>query len=428
MLEVGENGLPFDVAVKRCGRLAQDLSACIHPMVSWKIIEPLEDGRNIRFRSDMAESLRNTIERVVEERADHLDRERRVMTQLLGGMIGLDPKMQLVFELIRQVARLDVPVLIQGETGTGKELVARAIHDLSGRDRKFFGAINCATLVDNLFESQIFGHARGAFTGATRNQIGLIQRCDGGTLFLDELGELSGTNQVKLLRVLQERSFTPLGETTPRDSDFRLVTATNRELSTMVSEKSFREDLFYRINVFPIRIPSLRERMSDLPYLVEGIIAAQGDQLASSGETVTITQAGLAHMEHHSWPGNVRELENVIIRAAIVSGGQPISVEHLPAWKPANRPEPNLEGQLVPILPALDLVPGPAGTGSLADVERLHIGRVLQASGGNICKAASILQISRTTLYRRMRVYGLDTRRSNRLEALTRSSDTTTSA
>jgi transcriptional regulator with PAS, ATPase and Fis domain len=328
-----------------------------------------------------------------------MGRERHVRKDLLGRMIGRDPKMQLVFELVRQVARIDVSVLITGETGTGKELVARSIHDMSRRRKRTFGAVNCAALPEALFESQVFGHARGAFTGAVRAHAGLVEECDGGTLFLDEIGELSVANQVKLLRVLQEGTYTRLGETHVRSSDFRLVCATNRDLVAMAHDGTFREDLYYRLNVFPIRLPSLRERPEDLPILIDGILESQMDRFPEQSSRAEIAVEALEQLRAYHWPGNVRELENVVTRSLIIAGGGDIAVEHLPsldASTPVERPAVEAAATAV--------------DQSLADVERDHIVRVLKHQQGNLTKAATVLGVSRTTLYKKLRDHDIGPR------------------
>jgi DNA-binding NtrC family response regulator len=350
------------------------------------------------MRKSLPAELAATLKRAVRGRSDDLERERRVRHELLGGLIGGDPKMQLVTEMVRKVARLDVPVLITGETGTGKELVARALHDLGRRSSAFFGDVNCATLTETLFESHVFGHARGAFTGAVRAHAGFVERCDGGTLFLDEIGELSLENQARLLRVLQTKTYTRLGETTPRPSDFRLISATNRELATMVREGRFREDLFYRINVFPIRVPALRERLDDLPYLVEEIVARNAGRLGRAPKSPALTAAALQRLRESAWPGNIRELENVIVRGMIAAGGERVDVPHLPpTTSPAQSP-----------------APAAGGLRSLADVEREHVMHVLEALGGNMTTAAEVLGVSRATLYRKMQEYGVAMQRTAR--------------
>ena len=398
LLDADEVGLSLEEAVVRTGRYEQDVEACLSPMVRWGIVE--FDGSHYRISRTLPDDVQRTIEGIVREHSDQIGRERHVRHHLLGGMIGLDPKMQVVFELVRQVARIDVPVLITGETGTGKELVARAIHDISPRRDRFFGAVNCATLTENLFESQVFGHARGAFTGAVQDYVGLVERCHRGTLFLDEVGDLSLPNQVKLLRFLQEGTFNRLGETTVRKSDFRLISATNRDLEAMVAAGTFREDLYYRLAVFPIRVPSLRERKGDLKYLVEGILAMHGSRFRTGPEPPTITPEALAQLAKYNWPGNVRELENVMMRALVMAGGGPIRSQHLP------------EVELLSDTPPDSVIPHDddedAGPQSLEDVQRDHIVQVLRQQKGNIKATAQILGISRTTLYKKIRDYDID--------------------
>lgn len=408
LLEASDGQLSLDEAIVKTGRHIQDGEACIRPMVRWGVLEELGEQRLLRFRKDLSVELRETIEQVVEQQAGQLGRERHVLDVLLGGMFGVDPKMQLIFEMIRQVARIDVPVLIQGETGTGKELVARSTHDMSPRRDEFFGAVSCATLPENLFESQIFGHVRGAFTGAVRDHVGLVERCDKGTLFLDEIGDMSMANQVKLLRVLQEGTFMRVGETSTRQSGFRLISATNRNLPSMVQEGTFREDLYYRLNVFPIRIPSLRERLGDLPYLVDGILSIHARRFRNEDDYLSITAEAIERLCQHHWPGNIRELENVIIRAAIMAGTQPITVDHLPAFNgllvedtghgtngvesPSTRMvKPEHKRQVVP----------------LSSVEREHIAFVLRAKDWNVRAASKALGICRTTLYKKIKLYGI---------------------
>jgi transcriptional regulator with GAF, ATPase, and Fis domain len=401
LIETGELGLSLEEAIVQSGRHQQDVEACLKPMVREGIVE--FDGARYRLRPDLPPDVMETLQRVVKHGEAQLSRERHVRHRLLGGMIGLDPKMQMVFELVRQVARVDVPVLITGETGTGKELVARAIHDYSPRCHGFFGAVNCATLREELFESQVFGHARGAFTGAVSDYTGFVERCNKGTLFLDEVGELSLTNQVKLLRLLQEGLFTRLGDTQPRRSDFRLISATNRDLEAMVAGGGFREDLYYRLAVFPVRIPSLRERIGDLKYLVEGILAMHAKRYGiGGGETPEITPEAVRVLERYHWPGNVRELENVMARAVVMAGGSHIRSDHL------------YEVELLSDIPPESGAPPDDASDdgddlrTLDDVQREHIATVLRHQRGNIKATAQILGISRTTLYKKIRDFAID--------------------
>ncbi len=400
LLEAGDTPVTMEQAVVQSGRHEQDVVACLRPVAQTGMLEEIRGAAgqppSYRIHPGHPPELLAALRQGIQARAELLGRERHVRERVLAGMIGVNPKMQIVFELIRQVSRIDVPVLIQGETGTGKEMVARATHDLGRRRTKLFGAVNSATLSETLFESQLFGHVRGAFTSAVRDQAGLIERCDGGTLFLDEMGELSLGNQAKLLRVLQERSFSRVGETTVRKSDFRLIAATNRDLQAMVKQGSFREDLFYRINVFPVRLPSLRERLDDLPHLVSEILAANARRAGLVGDRPPpVLPDALEAMRAYHWPGNVRELENVVIRAAVAAGGNPIAAEHLPAL---TAPPAETAPESAAPTPALK---------SLAEVEKEHIAFVLGVQKGNLQATAKILGISRTTLYKKIRQYGL---------------------
>ncbi len=441
LLDSGDGGVSRSRAVGRTGRHEQDVVACMRPLIHWGLIQWSEDED--RYRIDPAAPHKHieVLRSVVEERRDFIDRERRVRDNVLGGMIGVDPKMLMVFEMIRQVSRLDVSVLVTGETGTGKELVARAVHELSARRKGFFGAVNCATLSDELFASEMFGHVKGAFTGAHKDHAGLFERCDKGTLFLDEVGDLSVPNQVKLLRVLQDSTFTRVGEVTPRTSNFRIICATNRDLVSMVQQMRFREDLYYRLNVFPLRVPSLRERPEDLAHLANELLAGKLRKLAEGEESPQLTERSVQALSAHSWPGNVRELENVLTRALIMAGDGPIDAHHLPrltgafadlartadvppagfadtgghgvVGPPLGFADTGTHGRVAPRLgagapqgnPHVDMQTG--ALKSIADVEREHIAFVIAAQSGNISASASALGISRTTLYKKMRDYGL---------------------
>ena len=244
-----------------------------------------------------------------------------------SNIIGNSAPMRQVFELIETIAGTGSTVLITGESGTGKELVARAIHVRSPRSERPFVAVNCGALTETLLDSELFGHMRGAFTGADGNKKGLIEVADKGTIFLDEIGEMSPMLQVKLLRVLQERKFRRVGGTEEVDADIRIIAATNRDLAKMVAEGQFREDLFYRINVIPVRLPPLRERLDDVPMLAEHFV---GKFAAQMSKPITgISGAAMVQLSAHSWPGNVRELENAMERA--------VALERTPA-DPAREP------------------------------------------------------------------------------------------
>jgi transcriptional regulator with PAS, ATPase and Fis domain len=242
-------------------------------------------------------------------------------------LLGASEEMQEIFELIAQVAATDVAVLVQGETGTGKELVARAIHNHSLRKHKPFVAINCAALSETLLESELFGHERGAFTGALERKIGRFELADAGTIFLDEIGEIPLPTQIKFLRVLQERAFERVGGTETIRSNFRIVAATNRNLKTAMQEGVFREDLYYRLNVVPIRITPLRRRKDDIPLLVRHFVEKYAHR--HHKPVVEVSNAAMKMLLEHSWPGNVRELENVMERVLVLCQGTTIEANHL---------------------------------------------------------------------------------------------------
>ena len=389
-------GLSVRDAVLASGRHEQDVVACLAPLVAQDVLA--RDADTFRLAPGLPKSTRDALEAQIEASRDRIERERFVRGHVLRGMIGVDPRMQLVFEAIRQVCRLDVPVLVAGETGSGKELVARAIHELGPRRAGAFEAVNCATLPPALFESHMFGHARGAFTGAQQEHVGIFERCHGGTVFLDEIGELELANQAKLLRVLQDRTFHRLGESVTRKSSFRLVAATHRDLPAMVDGGAFREDLYYRCNVFEIRVPSLRERLVDLPYIVDALLAASTEALGRA-ESAGITDEAIAALARYRWPGNVRELENVLIRAAIAAGEGKIGAEHIRLRMPSAPVEAAPAGEPRKVVSASQR--------TLADVERDHVRAVLEEVQGNVTVAAQRLGIARASLYRKMREYGI---------------------
>jgi DNA-binding NtrC family response regulator len=308
----------------------------------------------------------------------------------LRGIIGRSRAMKQLFEQISRIAPSSVPVLINGETGSGKELVARALHLASGRKR--FVPVNCSAIPAGLLESELFGHVRGAFTGADRDRLGLFEAAHEGTIFLDEIAELPLGLQAKLLRVLQSGELRRVGDVQPRHVTVRLIAATHRDLTAAVDAGTFREDLFYRINVLHLSVPPLRGRPTDIPLLADAFlqqIAARDKQPA-----MQFSPGALAHLIAYSWPGNVRQLRNVVERTAVLSESTVIEVEDLP-------PE-ICSGD--PVSPAL----GRVGTEvTLAEIEREHIIGVLMRVGGNRSRAAKILGLPRRTLYRRLDEYGL---------------------
>ncbi len=310
----------------------------------------------------------------------------------LGRLVGRDPKMQELFGLITDVAGSDATVLIRGESGTGKELVARAIHETSGRSDGPFVQVNCSALSENLLESELFGHVKGAYTGAVADRRGRFEEATGGTLFLDEIGDVSPVVQVKLLRVLQERVVERVGDNKPIAVDVRVVSATNRNLETLLTSGRLREDFFYRIKVVSLTIPPLRDRREDIPLLIPHLLQkiAQREGLPVPPP---VTGEALTQLMRHAWPGNVRELENALEHAVVLSRGQPIRPSHLPPEVAAG---PRGAGR------------GLAGVPLHTETERQVLQEALEAAGWNRSRAARRLGIDRTTLWRKIREYGLE--------------------
>ena len=317
-------------------------------------------------------------------------------------IVGSAPSMRELFQQIRMVAPTRATVLIHGESGTGKELIANAIHQNSDRKRARFLPINCAAIPANLIESELFGHERGAFTGAEKAHQGKFELAHGGTLFLDEIGELSPDLQAKLLRVLEERVVTRVGGTTPIPVDVRFITATHRDLHRMVQEGKFREDLFYRLKVVELRIPPLRERLEDIPLLVHAFVAQfdreHGKQI--KGVSTEVAKA----LASYSWPGNVRELRNVVERMVIFCGEDEIRAAHLPPDFGQGSAFAALPVHPVPIRQAFAGPPVQA----LDELERQAIFRALQETGGNKTQAARVLGIGVRTLHRKLKEYSLE--------------------
>jgi DNA-binding NtrC family response regulator len=311
-------------------------------------------------------------------------------------LVGRDEKMLLVLESIRTAAKTDISVLILGPTGAGKEVAARAIHDLSRRQPRPFQAVSCAAVPDALFEAEVFGHEKGAFTGAHERRLGRVELANRGTLFLDEIGDLPLMSQAKLLRVLEERQVERLGGRTGIDVDFRLVSATNCPLELLVSEKRFREDLYYRINAFTIRLPSLKERPEDIPILARLFLAKQCAMDGLPPDARQFSSAALGRLADHTWPGNIRELIATVSRAALSSDGPIIDERHV-GFLALNTSSEAERGNDRGIRP-------------LADVERDHIRAALSATGWNKKETARLLQISRETLYRKIRTNQLTDR------------------
>jgi DNA-binding NtrC family response regulator len=331
------------------------------------------------------------VERALQHRLLALENEqlRRAVDQStsLGDLVGKSPAMREIFALIKRIAHSRSSVLITGESGTGKEVVARAIHYQGDRAEKPFVPINCTAIPEGLLESELFGHVRGAFTGAHTSKRGLFEKADGGTLFLDEIGDMGLALQGKLLRVLQDREIRPVGGTQSVRVDVRIVTATNRDLETEIAEGRFREDLFYRLNVIPVHIPPLRERAEDVAPLVEGFLRRH-----SEGRPRYLTPEAMRRLVAHPWRGNARELENVVERALALSDSDTLGPEDVPL--PGAPTAGRARGD--------DFLREAAARGlTLHALDELYTEQVLQLTGGNKVQAARILGIDRKTLYRR---------------------------
>ena len=319
----------------------------------------------------------------------------------LGGMVSRSSRMRDVITQITQVADADVTVLILGESGTGKELVARALHFNGARKSNPFVAVNCTALPENLLESELFGHERGAFTGADRQRTGKFEEAHTGTLFLDEIGELPPALQAKLLRVLQEKTFQRVGGSKTITVDTRVVAATNQNLNIMVAAGDFREDLFYRLNVFPITLPPLRERVEDIPLLAEHFLRLHG-QLAG-GRVSSISPDAIAEMVAHPWRGNVRELENLIKRALLKTQGDTITQLELPG-SGDRVPVPDDQ----PAAPGID-VPYRDYLGAIVRAaEQRYLLRLMREQKGNINQIARLMEVDRKTVYRKLAEHSID--------------------
>lgn len=320
-------------------------------------------------------------ERTVEAENVELRQEVR-KTRAPDRMIGRSPIMERVFETIRQVAPSKATVLIQGESGTGKEVAAKAIHAQSNRSEKPFIAVHCAALSPQLLESELFGHEKGAFTGAGERRIGRFEQASGGTLFLDEIGEIDPTVQIKILRVLGEKSFERVGGNQTLNADVRLIAATNKDLATMVREGSFREDLFFRLNVVPLTMPPLRTHPEDIPLLVSAFLKEMAQEHEKPERR--FTPEALEALESNAWPGNIRELRAAVEHAVVLASGKELTLGDLPASLRSHHPLPG-EGEL-----------------NLAKIETALIRKALDECAGNRTLAAKKLGISRRTLHRHL--------------------------
>ena len=317
----------------------------------------------------------------------------------MGKIIGKNEKVIEVLKLVQKVAVSDTSVLLQGESGTGKELFARAIHDLSPRRNKAFIAINCAAIPRELLENELFGSERGAYTGSVARKIGKFEIADGGTIFLDEIGDMDIALQAKLLRVLQEKTVERLGGTKTTKVDTRVIAASNSDLKEMIDQKQFRDDLYYRLSVFPVTIPPLRDRRDDIPELAEHFITRYCREMNKKPKT--LSKEALALMGKYHWPGNVRELENSIERAIILCEGKKIGPEHMAIRLSTNNEIRLREGAGLKEI----------GAHAQAEAERAAIMRVLEQVRGNKRRCANVLKIDYTTLFDKIRRYEIDAKR-----------------
>ena len=373
--------------MQRFGRLQQDVENCVREFVAFDVARRAP-GAGLRYEAARPGDgiTRRLLDEFLAQPVAVSSEDRSPAVQRFREMIGKDEKMLVVFEEIRTAAKSDIAVLMLGPTGSGKEVVARMIHELSRRGSGRFQAINCAALPDSLFESELFGHEKGAFTGAHDRKPGRIELTHHGTLFLDEIGDLSIVAQAKLLRVLEDKRIERLGGRESINVDFRLISATNRPLDQWVQDGRFREDLYYRVNAFTIRLPSLRERASDIPLLAHRLLVRYCDANGLAADSKALDQGALDLLGTYHWPGNIRELESTISRAAVSAPGDVIRAED------------------VQFLHPLEPVEGPREQlSSLREAERVHIQVVLE-------KVAEILEISRGTLYRKILDYQMEPR------------------
>ena len=340
------------------------------------------------------EELRARLERAA--RAVELQQENQLLREQLrtrpgfGGLIGVSERMQRVYKIMQKVSQHEYPVLILGESGTGKELVAKSIHFSGPRKNRPFAPVDCSALVPTLIESELFGYVKGAFTGAQHGKQGLLEAAQGGTLFLDEIGDIPVDLQAKLLRALQEREVKPVGSTERRRIDVRIIAATHRDLESAIKSGTFRQDLYFRLNVVQVKLPPLRERKSDIPLLVTSFLDKFSDPQQPPR---TISEDAMRQLIGYDWPGNVRELENAIERAVALGSGPIVHVADLPS---------NLQ------YPTTERVPDKNELLPLEELERRAILRTLRETGGDKLAAARILGIGKTTLYRKLKQYHLE--------------------
>ena len=353
--------------------------------------------------SELLLKIRRALDSQQKDRELRMLREELRSTYSFGNMVTRSEKMKELIRQVRQVADTDVTVLIQGESGTGKELIAHALHFSSMRAAGPFVAVNCSAIPENLLESELFGHEKGAFTGASKQKQGRFEDAHTGTLFLDEIGDITSTVQTKLLRVLQEKRFERVGGNSPVAVDTRVVAATNRNLELMMHQGDFREDLFYRLNVFPITLPPLRDRLEDVPLLAEHFLQRHAD--LSNGRVKYISPGVISDMMNYSWRGNIRELENLVKRAIIKTPGDTITSMELPASAGVTplSPGPDVMQTVSLNTPFKDYL-----STIVHDAEEKYLLRMLRLYKGNINQIAKLMDVDRKTVYRKMTEYSID--------------------
>jgi transcriptional regulator with PAS, ATPase and Fis domain len=388
-----EESFDLEALMQTFGRMRLDVENCMRELVAFGVARRLDETPSrFAFRRPESPAIRAMLDGFLERRVTVSHEDRSQAVQRFREMIGRDEKMLIVFEWIRTAAKSDISVLILGPTGSGKEVVARMIHELSRRGSNRFQAVNCAALPDTLFESEVFGYERGAFTGAVDRKPGRLEMANNGTLFLDEIGDMSIVAQAKVLRVLEDRRFERLGGNQSIEVNFRLISATNRPLDEFVRDGRFREDLYYRVNAFAIRLPSLRERASDIPVLAQRFLAryCASNGLPLDGKLFSKDATDLLARYH--WPGNIRELDSTVSRAALSSPDRIIRASDV-EFLHATGPPPDESRERL---------------SSLREAERAHIIRVLESAHWNKKQAAAILDISRGTLYRKIVEFALE--------------------
>ncbi len=381
----------IETAVKamKAGAFDYLIKPCNNDELRIKVRRALEHQRNRRALSTLQEEVN------------------RLYT--FHNMKSRNKKMREIFELVKKVAETDATVLIRGETGTGKELIAKAIHFNSPRRDAAFTTVNCSAIPEQLFESELFGYMKGAFTGADRDRKGRAEEADGGTLFLDEIGYIPYSSQTKLLRFLQDKSFDRVGGTETITSDVRIIAATNQPLEAMIADGEFREDVFYRLNIFPITLPPLRERLEDIPLLAEDFLGKYGSMFGKNIKQ--ISSSVIASMMNYSWKGNIRELENIIKRAIIKTEGECITEVDLPENEihTDTGSPPDIATAIENNIAFKDYMKNIS-----ADAEMKYLITALKAHHGNINQVARMMGIDRKTVYRKLSEYSIDIERFRR--------------